>query len=183
MILTRGLRTTEIFLNFLLFYPAKKQGKFSRKIQNIILLWIFPLWICCLQDNRAGISNYILTFFTLFHKAYMHLLHITFYYSFNWIIFLKNFFSISGNWHYFSHLEHCAPFPPSILWNRKSKKEDVSSIISLNSRNTQPRYQSQDFQIAKSTLSRNISRWSDAKKLCSWYRIGQNVDLYYKIFS
>ena len=184
MILTRGLRTTEIFLNFLLFYPAKKQGKFSRKIQNIILLWIFPLWICCLQDTRAGISNYILTFFTLFYKAYMHLLHITFYYSlktesFFWRIFFQ--FQVIGT--IFPILEHCAPFPPSILWNRKSKKEDVSSIISLNSRNTQPRYQSQDFQIAKSTLSRNISRWSDAKKLCSWYRIGQNVDLYYKIFS
>ena len=99
--------------------------------------------------------------------------------SFFWRIFFQ--FQVIGT--IFPILEHCAPFPPSILWNRKSKKEDVSSIISLNSRNTQPRYQSQDFQIAKSTLSRNISRWSDAKKLCSWYRIGQNIDLYYKIFS
>ena len=40
----------------------------------------------------------------------------------------------------FPIFEYCAP--PSILWHRKSKKEDVSSIISLNSRNTQPRYQS-----------------------------------------
>ena len=122
MILTRGLRTTEIFLNFLLFYPAKKQGKFSRKIQNIILLWIFPLWICCLQDNRAGISNYILTFFTLFYKAYMHLLHITFYYSFNWIIFLKNFFSISGNWHYFSHFRALCSFSSFNSMESKIKK-------------------------------------------------------------
>ena len=122
MILTRGLRTTEIFLNFLLFYPAKKQWKFSRKIQNIILLWIFPLWICCLQDNRAGISNYILTFFTLFYKAYMHLLHITFYYSFNWIIFLKNFFSISGNWHYFSHFRALCSFSSFNSMESKIKK-------------------------------------------------------------
>ena len=122
MILTRGLRTTEIFLNFLLFYPAKKQGKFSRKIQNIILLWIFPLWICCLQDNRAGISNYILTFFTLFYKAYMHLLHITFYYSFNWIIFLKNFFSISGNWHYFSNFRALCSFSSFNSMESKIKK-------------------------------------------------------------
>ena len=123
--LTRGLRTTEIFLNFLLYYPAKKQGKFSRKIQNIILLlWIFPLWICCLQDNRAGISNYILTFFTLFYKAYMHLLHITFYYSFNWIIFLKNFFSISGknHWHYFSHFRALCSFSSFNSMESKIKK-------------------------------------------------------------
>ena len=183
--LTRGLRTTEIFLNFLLYYPAKKQGKFSRKIQNIILLlWIFPLWICCLQDNRAGISNYILSFFTLFYKAYIHLLHIILLTeSFFWRIFFQFQVRIIGT--IFPILEHCAPFPPSILWNRKSKKEDVSSIISLNSRNTQPRYQSQDFQIAKSTLSRNIVGRLMRKKLCSWYRIGQNlnVDLYYKIFS
>ena len=103
-------------------------------------------------------ANNILSFFTLFYKAYIHLL-LMFYYWFNWIIFLKICFfqfqvRIIGT--IFPILEHCAPFPPSILWNRKSKKEDVSSIISLNSRNTQPRYQSQDFQIAKSTLSRNI---------------------------
>ena len=124
MILTRGLRTTEIFLNFLLFYPAKKQGKFSRKIQNIILLWIFPLWICCLQDNRAGISNYILTFFTLFHKAYMHLLHIMFYYKFNWIIFLKIFFSISGknHWHYFSNFRSLCSFSSFNSMESKIKK-------------------------------------------------------------
>ena len=179
------MRTTEIILNFLLFYPTKKQGKFSRKIQNIILLWIVPLWICCSQDNRAGISNYILSFFTLFYKAYIHLLHIILLTeSFFWRIFFQFQVRIIGT--IFPILEHCAPFPPSILWNRKSKKEDVSSIISLNSRNTQPRYQSQDFQIAKSTLSRrNIVGRLMRKKLCSWYRIGQNlsVDLYYKIFS
>ena len=120
--LTRGLRTTEIFLNFLLYYPAKKQGKFSRKIQNIILLlWIFPLWICCLQDNRAGISNYILSFFTLFYKAYIHLLHIILLTeSFFWRIF----FSISGknHWHYFSNFRALCSFSSFNSMESKIKK-------------------------------------------------------------
>ena len=153
MILTRGLRTTEIFLNFLLFYPAKKQGKFSRKIQNIIYFEFShsEFVVCKITEQEFQI--------TFWHSLHYFIRHICICYillfiillteSFFWRIFFQ--FQVIGT--IFPILEHCAPFPPSILWNRKSKKEDVSSIISLNSRNTQPRYQSQDFQIAKSTLS------------------------------